>query len=221
MSPLFVHAAAVEGAAIEASLAAKGQRSEGLGVGKVAAATALGALLRARRAAGAEPELVCVLGVAGAYPKGHLRAGLEPLEMLEACVVEVDGYADEGVMTPEGFRDLGAMQLGAVGPWSADAGASAKLAEALKCRRVRGATVSTGAGVDGLSIAHALRTGAQVESMEGAALAWVCAELGVPMVQVRVISNRTGARTEHSWDLRGALVRLGAVAGVVAEALAV
>ena len=40
--------------------------------------------------------------------------------------------------------------------------------------------------------------------MEGAAIAHACRESGVPMIQVRSVSNRTGDRDRAGWDLETA-----------------
>jgi futalosine hydrolase len=46
--------------------------------------------------------------------------------------------------------------------------------------------------------------------MEGAAVFQVCARLGVPAVQLRCVSNRTGDRARGGWDLHGSIARLHA-----------
>jgi futalosine hydrolase len=191
-----VHAAAVEGAALE------GLGVRALGVGKTAAAVALAELLAARRPAG-----VLLFGVCGAYPARHRPAA--SLAVGELCFVDPDAFADEGAATPGGFRDLAALGLGEVGPWSA-APVTAALARRLGAPVVRGATVSTCSGTEALSAAHAERSGAHVETMEGAAAALVCARAEVPFVQLRAVSNWTGDRTRGGWDLPAALAALHA-----------
>jgi futalosine hydrolase len=52
------------------------------------------------------------------------------------------------------------------------------------------------------------RHGALTESMEGFALAWGAAGLAWPFLEVRTVSNRTGARPPGDWDLPGALSAL-------------
>ncbi len=193
MNPLLagclpVYAAPAEGDA----LADLGARR--LGVGKVAAALALQALLAQQR-----PSCVLVFGVAGAYPERH-RPGAA-LAVGDLCVVGDDLLADEGVASAEGFADLARMGLGEIGPFGADVARTEALAQALDCAIVRGATVSTCSGTEALSQALAARTGAAIETMEGAALALACRAAGVPMVQLRAISNRTGDRARGGWDL--------------------
>lgn len=199
MSTLLVYAAAREGAA----LVNKPETLE-LGVGKIAATMSLTAALSKRR-----PDAVLLVGVCGAYPSRHLRSGLPELRVLDTCMVTSETLADDGVLTPDGFLDLAHLQLANVGPFACDAELTGKVAAVLGCPLVAGATVSTGAGVDAISQAYALRTGAQIETMEGGAVALVCRRFEVPFAQLRVVSNRTGDRDAGGWDLDGAFTRLG------------
>ncbi|MBL4586560.1 MAG: futalosine hydrolase [Flavobacteriales bacterium] len=47
-----------------------------------------------------------------------------------------------------------------------------------------------------------------VESMEGAAVAFVCEQLGIPWVQIRAISNHVEPRNRDSWNIPLALKNL-------------
>ncbi len=180
-----------------------------LGVGKLAAAITLTCALA--DAGAARPDAVLSFGLAGAYPSRHLRGGLTGLGLLDVCVVTREWLADEGVEMPGGFRDLAELGLGEIGPWPADPELSDRLATRLDCPRVVGATVSTVSSVDRLSLAYAQRTGAQVETMEGAALAAVCRRFGVRFAELRVISNFTGDRERSGWDLERSLAKLAEV----------
>jgi futalosine hydrolase len=141
---------------------------------------------------------VLLFGVCGAYPPGHVPGA--GLEVGQLCVVGEEWLADEGVATTGGFTTIAALGLGSVGPFHADAGRTAAVARVLAAPIVRGATVSTCSGTDETSQAAA-RTGAAIETMEGAAVAIACRRAGVPWVQVRCVSNRTGERSRGGWDL--------------------
>ncbi|PRQ02812.1 Futalosine hydrolase [Enhygromyxa salina] len=201
MPTLLAYAAPREGAVLDRELGDLDALE--LGVGKVAAAMKLSAALARDR-----PDALVLFGVCGAYPARHLRRGLRALGVLDLCVVASEVMADEGVATPEGFLDLAGLGLGERGPIHADRELSERIAAALGCPQAPGATVSTGAGTDALSEAYAARSGAVVETMEGGAVATVCRRFGVPFAQLRVVSNRTGDRSEGGWDLDGALVEL-------------
>lgn len=188
--PLIVCAAAVEGG---------GLCDEVIGVGKTAATLRVTELLvRAR------PAWLLLVGVCGAYPGAGLAIG-------ELCVVGEDRLGDEGVAMAGGeFVGIAAMGLGDEGPFAADAARTTALAARLGIRVVAGATVSTCSACDERSRALAGRTRAQVETMEGAAVLQVCQHLGVPAVQLRAVSNRTGDREAAGWDLHGATAALQA-----------
>jgi futalosine hydrolase len=196
--PLLVCAAEVEGRGLPSALR--------LGVGKVASAVSMTQALIERR-----PAWVLLFGVCGAYPEGHGPGGR--LDVGDVCLVGEDWLGDEGVAVDDGFLPLAQLGLGSVGPFEADAGRTAAAARVLAAPVVRGATVSTCSGTDARSRALASGTGATVETMEGAAVAWACRAFGVPWVQLRCVSNRTGRRAAGGWDLPRA------VAGVQAALL--
>lgn len=204
MTLLWVCAAPLEGAGLGDVLA----HVAVLGVGKAAAAHTLTRALVQTPYAG-----VVVFGVAGVYLPSSLAVG-------DVCVVRDDVLVDEGVATEQGFLELAALGLGDAGPFSADASLCERVVSLLGVPSVRGATVSTCSGTDALAFERAQRSGAQVETMEGAALGFACRELGVPWVQLRAISNRTGERARAGWDLPLAITRLHEAVRRLAPALA-
>ena len=175
------------------------------GIGKAnAAGAAAHALPR-----GAEAGAVLSVGVAGALPGSGLRLG-------DVVAATASVFADEGIETPQGFRDCAAMgfPLGTF-PGSA-VPLDGRLAEALALTAdALGpvATVSTCSGTAALAEQVRRRTGAIAEAMEGAAVALVAARVGLPAGELRVISNTTGDRPTQVWDLRRALVVLNTVIG--------
>lgn len=163
-----------------------------------------------RLARGARPAAVLLFGVAGAYPARH-RGGAPALGLLDLALVGSDCLADDGAAAPDGFRDLAALGLGDCGPFAADAALAAAAARALGGIAVAaGATVSACSATEALSEERARRTGAALETMEGAAVALACARFGVPLVQLRCISNFTGDRDRAEWRLRAACEQLHA-----------
>ena len=190
---LLVYAAPVEGAAIAAS---RPEQTLELGVGKArAAATLAGRLARER------PRAVLAFGVCGCFPAGH--GGAVPVLDVGSLVwVAQDAFGDEGVVTEDGFLSIDDLGLGSSGPFAADeallAWGKRRLPEVLV---VRGVTVSSGSGTDAQSKAMAARSRAHVETMEGAAIAMVCQDFGVPWLQLRCVSNRTGHRAAAGWAL--------------------
>jgi futalosine hydrolase len=75
------------------------------------------------------------------------------------------------------------------------------------------ATVSTCSGTDARVAEMCTRTEAIAEAMEGAAVALVGDMLGIPVAEIRCISNTTGDRDRQEWDIRLALQQLSRVLG--------
>lgn len=162
-----------------------------LGVGKAAAA----ASLAARLAREPWPAGVLLFGIAGAVPD-RLAGRQTGLAIGDVVVVASDRFADEGVETPKGWLDLADLGFGSTGPFAA----SAELVAATGLPIVDAGTVSTCSGTDARASVLWQRCGTVLESMEGAAVAMVCATFGVPWLQVRGISNWTGDRDRAEWD---------------------
>jgi len=199
---LWVHAAPLEGESV-----AWGPRAHAcIGVGKTAAAIGL-----CRALAKGDVTAVVAIGVAGAHRA--LPAGVDGLAVGDRCLVGTDVLADEGVRHPDGFTDLAGLGLGTIGPWTADAELLALANAVLAAPVVPAATVSTCSGTDALAFATATRSGAAIETMEGAAIAAVCAAFDVPWIQLRVVSNMTGDRDRAGWDLARAQDELGRAIG--------
>lgn len=194
-----VYAAPAEGDALASTCGAVQ-----LGVGKVAAAVAMCEVLARRR-----PRGVLLFGVGGAYPSRHRQGAA--LQVGDVVFVDPDAFGDEGVATPQGFLDLPALRLPGVPQLAGLGGAAAAAAQQrLGVGVVSGTTVSTASGTDELSAALAARTGAAVESMEGAAVAFACARAAVPFLQLRAVSNWTGDRDRGGWDLPRAVAAVQA-----------
>jgi len=200
--PLIVCAAPVEGSGLADAV---------IGVGKAAAAMRTTELLvRAR------PAWLLLIGVCGAYATARDAPRLAPGDM---CLVGEDRLADEGVALADGeFRGIAALGLGNEGPFRADLARTNAIAERMGIPVVRGATVSTCSGNDEISRAMARRTGAHVETMEGAAVLQVCEQFAVRAVQLRCVSNYTGQRASGNWDLAGAVDRLATAVRALAGA---
>lgn len=182
-----------------------------LGVGKTAASMRLPAVVRASPKARA----VLLYGIAGAYPDRH-RNTPAPVRLGGVCVVGSDRFGDEGIETPAGFVDIET----AMGPQLADASGkrfggpstfpsnprmAQQAAELLGVPIVHGVTVSTCSGTEAASERMRRRSAADIETMEGAAVAYVCRQLELPLLHVRAISNWTGDRERGEWNAGAAV----------------
>lgn len=193
----------VAATAMEAQAVGGGAEVLVTGVGKAAAAAAV-----AKRLAAGGVRVVLNIGIAGSLPsnQGHLAVG---------SIVAATGHslADEGVATPDGFVPMSALGFGpelAEGmTFCADAGVLEAIGRFADTHGVI-ATVSTCSGTDALAMTVAERTGAVAEAMEGAAVAAACRLFGIPMGELRAISNRTGDRERQQWDIPKAMAALKA-----------
>lgn len=149
------------------------------GIGPVRAAHALTRLLSRQTV-----EEIIVCGIGGAYPGSGLEVG-------DVVCATTECFADVGADAPGGFLDF------SDGPMPLDL-------RDFPCDSAAFATVSTCTGTDERARELAERTGAKVESMEGAALVWVARKFGVRIGQVRGISNLVGNRDKESWDIEAA-----------------
>ncbi len=161
------------------------------GVGAVNAAYALTRFLDRERV-----KAVVVCGIGGAYPGSGIRIG-------SAVCAESECYGDLGADSPDGFLDMQALGFPVV------QGAS-PLYNVLPMqifpamRRTRFVTMNTCTGNDDDARAIEARTGGGVESMEGAAIAHVAALAGIPVGEIRGISNLVGNRDRNSWRVKEA-----------------
>jgi len=163
------------------------------GVGPVNAAYALTRFLSRT-----EARSIVVCGVGGAYPSSGLTVG-------DIVCAETECYGDLGATTPSGFLDMKALGFPVVeGP--------IPLFNELPMqvfpveRRARFVTMSTCTGTDNDARAIEARTGGAVESMEGAAIAHVAHLQGIPVGEVRAISNIVTNRDRSAWRLNEAAV---------------
>ena len=161
------------------------------GVGPVNAAHAVTLFLAKT---GAREIVVC--GVGGAYPTSGLEVG-------DVVCAATECYGDLGATSPSGFLDMKALGFAVVE-------APTPLFNDIPmhvfpvARRVPFVTVSSCTGTDGAARDIETRTAGAVESMEGAAIAHVAYLHGVPVGEVRGISNIVTNRDTTTWRLKEA-----------------
>lgn len=163
------------------------------GVGPVNAAHAV-TLFLARECA----KTIVVCGVGGAYPDSGLRVG-------DVVCAESECYGDLGATGPKGFLDMEDLGFPVVE-------APVPLYNRLPMQvfpvpqRVGFVSVTSMTGTAASAREMERRTGGAVESMEGAAIAHIAALHGVPVGEVRGISNIVGDRDTRAWRLEEAAV---------------
>ena len=190
MDLLICVATELEGALLRGRLAGAddGVQVVRMGVGPVNAAHAVTVSLLRRR-----PGAVVVCGVGGAYPASGLCVG-------DVACAEAECYGDLGAAGPSGFLDMKALGFPVVeSPVALYNDLPMHVFPAP--RRVKFVTVNTCTGTDAAARAIEARTGGAVENMEGAAVAHVAHLHGVPVGEVRGISNMVTNRDTSTWRL--------------------
>ncbi|HEX8001996.1 MAG TPA: futalosine hydrolase [Mycobacteriales bacterium] len=178
------------------------------GVGPAAAAAATAHVVATHDVA-----LVVSMGVAGAFASARLKHG-------DTAVATTIVAADLGAMSPERFLDLAALGLDGGAAVDCPAPLVTTVRERLDAAGLHVAvgailTLSTMTGTAERAAELMARHGGVAEAMEGAGVAHVAALHGIPVLEVRTISNEVGLRDRTSWDLVTALTSLGTAAGAM------
>jgi futalosine hydrolase len=181
------------------------------GVGPVAAAASTATAL-----AKSEYDLVVSAGIGGGFIG---RAEVGSLVIADEIIA-----ADLGAQTPEGFRSLDELGLGFT-RIQVDRVLVTRVAEALQASGlpiITGPvlTVSTVTGTASTATELAARVpGATAEGMEGFGVATAARNWGVPILEIRAISNLVGPRDRAAWRIDEALDLLADASAVLREVL--
>ncbi|MFF5923096.1 futalosine hydrolase [Streptomyces flavochromogenes] len=174
------------------------------GVGPAAVAASTGTALAYAALTGTENPygLVVSAGIAG---------GFQPLAPLGSVVVSSAVVAaDLGAQTPDGYLTVDELGFGRsahpVPKALTDRIAAALTAAGLPHTVAPVLTVSTVTGTAGRAAELAGRhPGAAAEAMEGFGVAEAAAAYGVPVVEIRAVSNAVGPRDRAAWRIGEAL----------------
>ncbi|MGW6296823.1 futalosine hydrolase [Streptomyces sp. NPDC055058] len=168
------------------------------GVGPAASAAATGAALTA--AAREDPyDLVICAGIAG---------GFDPIAPAGSVVVADRVIAaDLGCETPDGFLSADSLGFG-VTEHACPPDLSAAVARVLGAVHAPVLTVSTVTGTAERARALQRRHAAAAEAMEGFGAAEAAALHGIPLLEVRTVSNTVGPRDRAAWRVPDALAAL-------------
>jgi len=166
-------------------------------------------------------SLVVSAGIGGGFP-GIAEVG-------SLVVASEIVAADLGVETSEGFMSLDEMGLDEMGLGSTtiqvDTGLVHRVIEAFRAAKLPVTagpvlTVSTVTGTAAGSAELANRIpGAAAEAMEGYGAAVAAADCGIPILEIRAISNLIGPRDLTKWRIKEALDVLEAAGSVLLEVL--
>jgi futalosine hydrolase len=145
-------------------------------------------------------NFIIQVGLAGTYN--------DELKLGESVIVERDCFADLAVW--ENKKLISVYDLGLGNPnqtplengWLVN---DVTKAISSSIQKVNGVTVNLLS--DDLNYVEAMRMkyNAAVESMEGAALHYVCMQKNIPFLQIRGISNKVGERDKSKWNFKEAI----------------
>lgn len=150
-----------------------------------------------------KPRFILQAGICGSLDN-YLSPG-------QIVVVEKESIGDLGVVEKENFSsifNLGFLQLNEP-PWT-----NGRLCNNISILQKTGLTI-----VDGVTI-NEITTNRErisfykehlkvnIETMEGAALHYVCLSEKIPFLQMRSVSNYVGERDKNKWALREAIANL-------------
>ncbi len=148
-------------------------------------------------------DFVIQAGIAGAFSDDYALA---------SCVaVERDVFADIGVR--ENNQIINLFDMGFAGEnnrpysegWIVN---DNKFLHNSPLEKVSAITVNTVTDEERVNEGNHLKYKAALESMEGAALHYVCAMENIPYLQIRSISNRVGDRDKSLWQIKEAIRQL-------------
>jgi futalosine hydrolase len=149
-----------------------------------------------------QAHAVIVCGIAGAYPHAFSEQGLGTGSVVCA---ESECYGDLGAQSAKGFLDMQALGFQVI--QSAEPIYNVLPMQIFPTpRKSRFVTMNTCTGDDESARHLERRTGGAVESMEGAAVAHVAALFGIPVGEIRGISNRAGNRDRSTWRVQEAAI---------------
>lgn len=167
------------------------------GIGVLSASNYIAELCRQK------PDLIIQAGIGG-YTGEQLSLG-------EVCIIEADRLGDLGAEDQDNFLDTYDLRLEDVNDFPYE-GAYLKnpyLNTGTFPIPLRKAyTVNTCSGSEKTVQRRLKQFPEHIESMEGAALHFVCLQNQIPFIQFRAISNRVEIRNRDSWKVQEALTAL-------------
>ena len=149
-------------------------------------------------------DLVLQAGIGG-------RFSYSTIKLTECALITNDVFADLGIQENDQFYSLADMKLAGGSDRPYQDGLLVNnhdflLKSALP--KVSGMTVNRVSDDDFQTEVFSAKYKAEVESMEGAALHYVCLLESIPFLQLRCISNDVGVREKSSWRMGDAIINL-------------
>ena len=159
-------------------------------------------------------DLVIQAGIAGSFDQS--------MPLGEVLLVRQDNFADVGISEKDhfhtifekGFADGNSFPF--TNGWLNSNGA---LADRFTLQKVKAITVNTVTD-NKIQIDQLVeKYDPQIESMEGAALHYVCLQENIPFIQVRSVSNYVGERDKAKWNMKEAIDNLNKELAIIINKL--
>ena len=149
------------------------------------------------------PDLIVQAGLAGCFDK--------KIALGSVVAVKQDTIADESVVEFKSLKTLADLSLVPQNRFPYSSGwlvnKSKELAK-LKLKKVKGISVNQITSSVQMIRFYRKQFHPVVESMEGAALHYVCLMENLPFIQLRSISNYIGERNKKNWNMKQSIVNL-------------
>lgn len=178
--------------------------------------TAAAAVSTAKALASSNYDIVVNAGICGGFSD---RTELGSLVVANKIIA-----ADLGAQTPEGFISLDELGFGTARV-TVDQSLVNRVKEALQSAGLPVTTgpilsVSTVTGTAETTLEMIKRVpGATAEAMEGYGVAMAAQEYGIPILEIRAVSNVVGPRDRDSWRIKEALASLESASSILQEVL--
>lgn len=158
-------------------------------------------------------------GIAGAYFSDQQ----DMPNLLDLCIANQEVLGDFGICFPRRQDDLSA-ELAGDTIFSLDSTLAGRAQEVAKARgwttyRGNFVTVNSVSGTRDRGEILQQKYGGLCENMEGAAIARVCQEFSLPLLEIRCISNYVEDRDPSRWRIEEACEKAGEMAAAVVEDL--
>jgi futalosine hydrolase len=149
------------------------------------------------------PDIVIQAGISGCFDKN--------IALGEVFVVKQDRIADMGVMEKKKYMSV--FEMGLVkssghpykNGWLVNNSAVLKKTKLKKVKAVSVNTITTDPILNNYYIKNYKPV---LESMEGAAVHYVCISENIPFIQLRAVSNYIGERNKKKWKLKESIENL-------------
>ncbi|MEO6330643.1 MAG: futalosine hydrolase [Ginsengibacter sp.] len=148
-------------------------------------------------------DIIIQAGIAGTFSK-KIKKG-------QVVLVKQDAFADIGVEEKGTYKTMYQLGFGDENEFPFSKGwlvNSNKILHTTHLKVVKGVTVNRLSDRKKQTLQLLKVFNADVESMEGAALHYVCLQMNIPFLQMRSISNKVGERNKNKWKIKEAVDNL-------------